>query len=280
MIYNELKQRGTADFPIEYHYIDEKHARYEMSAHWHSEIEIIRIVSGTLNVKLNSKNYIANKGDIIFVNSETVHRANPNQCVYECVIFNPEFLCIGTFSCRFFIESLINREYTITEFSKNDNSEFINTANRIFDSMKQKSSGQKFKVIGYLYELFGIITDNHTYSSITGDSAVTENRNIPKLKRVLMFIRDNYNRKLTLDEMSASVDMSPKYFCSFFKKMTGKTPIEYLNSYRIEKATQKLLNSDLSVTEIAYSCGFNDLSYFIKTFKSIKKIPPAHLRKG
>lgn len=280
MIYNELKQRGTADFPIEYHYIDEKHSRYDMSAHWHSEIEIIRIVSGTLNVKLNSNNYIASEGDIIFVNSETVHRATPNRCVYECVIFNPEFLNIGTFSCKFFIESLINHEYTICEFVQGDNSDFIHIANRIFDTMKQKSSGQKFKVIGYLYELFGIITDNHLYSSITGDSAVTENKNIPKLKRVLRFIRDNYNRKLTLDEMSQSVDMSPKYFCFFFKKMTGKTPIEYLNSYRVEKATQKLLNSDLSVTEIAYSCGFNDLSYFIKTFKSIKKIPPAQLRKG
>ena len=44
MIYNELKQRGTADFPIEYHYIDKNHTRYEMSAHWHSEMEIIRIL--------------------------------------------------------------------------------------------------------------------------------------------------------------------------------------------------------------------------------------------
>jgi AraC-like DNA-binding protein len=61
--------------------------------------------------------------------------------------------------------------------------------------------------------------------------------------------------------------------------MTGKTPVEYLNEYRIERATQKLLSSDQSVTDIAYSCGFNDLSYFIKTYKSHKGISPGGVRR-
>ena len=66
---------------------------------------------------------------------------------------------------------------------------------------------------------------------------------------------------------------------ALIKEKTGKTPVEYLNGYRIEKASQLLLNSDQSVTEIAFSCGFNDLSYFIKTFKSQKGISPAKFRK-
>ena len=61
--------------------------------------------------------------------------------------------------------------------------------------------------------------------------------------------------------------------------MTTKTPIEYLTLYRIEKASGKLLKSDLSVTSIAFSSGFNDLSYFIKTFKQIKGITPSKFRK-
>jgi AraC-like DNA-binding protein len=62
--------------------------------------------------------------------------------------------------------------------------------------------------------------------------------------------------------------------------MTTKTPVEYLNTYRIERASGMLLNSGKSVTDIAFSCGFNDLSYFIKTFKSIKGITPAKFRKS
>ena len=69
------------------------------------------------------------------------------------------------------------------------------------------------------------------------------------------------------------------YFCRLFKAVTDKTPMEYLNSYRIEKAAAKLLSTDESVTDIAYSCGFNDLSYFIKVFRDFKGISPKQFRK-
>ena len=61
--------------------------------------------------------------------------------------------------------------------------------------------------------------------------------------------------------------------------MTGTTPVKYLLTYRIERAARKLLSTDESITQIAYDCGFNDLSYFIKTFKDIKKITPKNYRK-
>jgi AraC-like DNA-binding protein len=61
--------------------------------------------------------------------------------------------------------------------------------------------------------------------------------------------------------------------------MTQKSPMAYLNNYRIERAAGKLMSTDLTVTDIAYGCGFNDLSYFIKTFKLIKGISPNKFRK-
>ena len=103
MSYNELKQRGTVDFPIELHYIDKNHTRYEMTSHWHSELEIIRILDGELSVKINNRSYTAKKGDIIFINSEAVHGAIPNNCIYECIVFHVDFLYAGDYSCRFFV---------------------------------------------------------------------------------------------------------------------------------------------------------------------------------
>ena len=87
-------------------------------------------------------------------------------------------------------------------------------------------------------------------------------------------MESSYNLPLTLDEISASVGMSPKYFCRFFHEMTHRTPIDYLNYYRIERACYQLITTDLSITEIAYASGFNDLSYFIKTFKKYKGTTP------
>ena len=280
MIYNELKQRGTEDFPIEFYYIDKNHARYDMSAHWHSEVEIIRILDGRLNVKLDNKSYIAEKGDIVFVNSETVHSAVPENCVYECIVFQMDFLYTDTYSCKFFIESILNREYVIREFSSDIKTPFHCAANEVFDIFENKSSGYKFLVIGALYKMFGVIIDNHLYSAVNGNSLVAADKNLPKLKKILSFLRENYDTHIPLENMAKAVGMSAKYFCYFFKDMTGKTPVEYLNGYRVEKASQKLINTDLSVTEVAFLCGFNDLSYFIKPFKGIKGISPAKFRKS
>ena len=280
MSYNELKQHGTEDFPIELYHIDKSHTRYEMASHWHSEIEIIRIIEGVLQIRLNNNNYTAKKGDIIFVNSETVHGAEPHECVYECLDFHLDFLPLSDNSSRYFIESLMNHEYVIQEFISAEDVLFSAAVNTAFDAMKNKSSGYKFKVIGAIYNLFGTIIDKHMYLPVSGVPSITGDRNVAKLKNVLSFIRNNYDMPITLNDMAEAAGMSPKYFCYYFKDLTTKTPVEYLSFYRIEKASRKLINSDTSVTDIAFSCGFNDLSYFIKTFKTLKGITPAKFRKG
>ena len=92
-------------------------------------------------------------------------------------------------------------------------------------------------------------------------------KRILQLKQDLEFIEKNYANPITLQELSASVSTSPKYFCRFFSEMTHQTPVDYLNRQRIEEACLQLAATDDSITEIAYRNGFNDLSYFIRTFK-------------
>ncbi len=279
MIYNELKQRGTSNFPIELHYIDKSHIRYEMTSHWHSDIEIIRVLDGVLNVRLNNRSYVAKKNDVIFVNPETVHSAIPDKCIYECIVFSVDLLSASNNIGYYFFEGLMNDEYVVREYIGGGEVEVHKVIDEVFGVMKNKSSGYKFRVIGALYKLFGVIIDGHIYSLAGGDGTAVADKNVPKLKKVLSFIRDNYDKQITLDDMAAVAEMSSKYFCSFFRGMTRQTPIEYLNTYRIEKASKMLLSTDISVTDIAFSSGFNDLSYFIKTFKAVKGITPAKYRK-
>lgn len=279
MGYNELKQHGTLDFPIQLYHVDKHHPKFEMASHWHTNVEIIKVLDGVLRVRLSNNEYTAKKGDIVFVNCEMVHSAFPSEdCIYECIVMNMEMLSTKDAACRYFIDSILNLEYKIDEFFPYQEGEFYQSIENLFSSMSNVSSGYKFSVIGALYRLFGIIIDNHLYHSISSENEVLQDKNIPKLKKVLSFIRSNYDKPITLEDMAKIAVMSPKYFCAFFKKMTLKTPTEYLKAYRIEKASRKLLNSDVSVTDIAFSSGFNDLSYFIKTFKEIKGTTPAKFR--
>lgn len=279
MIYNELKQHGTEDFPIELYHTEKNHPKYEMASHWHTHIEIIKVIDGELNVRLYNKEYKAKKDDIIFVNSETVHGASPVECIYECIVMNVEMLSIKDATCRNFIEGLLNQEYKITEFIPSAGSNINKAISNLFCAMNTPCDGYKFAVIGALYNLFAVIINENMYYSVNTSTQVPKDKNIPKLKKVLSFIRDNFDKPITLDDMADYAGMSPKYFCAFFKSMTKSTPIEYLNTYRVERASRKLLNSDTSVTDISYMCGFNDLSYFIKTFKAIKGVTPAKFRK-
>jgi len=68
--------------------------------------------------------------------------------------------------------------------------------------------------------------------------------------------------------------MSAKYFCRFFKTVIHRTPIDYLNYYRVERASYLMETEDISVTEAAYRCGFNDSSYFVRVFKKYKNATP------
>ena len=68
--------------------------------------------------------------------------------------------------------------------------------------------------------------------------------------------------------------MNPNYFCRMFKEIIQTTPIEYLLQYRIEQAAMRLTAANISVTEAAMACGFNDYSYFIRVFKRVKGVTP------
>lgn len=276
MSYNELKQRGTYDLPVELYEIDINHPKYEMAYHWHSEFEIIRILKGTLKIHLNRRELIAKAGDVIFVNTETMHGALPEDCVYECIVMSNELLRAEDKLCGGFLSELFDHVIVVNDHIRECDGEVYRAVNTVFEAMKNNRC--YFEVVGALYTFFGIVAREKLYKSSEGFSESNTAGNA-KLKKALLFMRKNYASPLTLEEIASVAGMSPKYFCNYFKEMTQKTPVSYLNTYRVERAARKLLATDASVTDIAYGCGFNDLSYFIKTFKAVKGITPNAFRK-
>ncbi len=309
--YNESKQRGTFDFPIEFYHVDQNHPQYIMSYHWHMEYEIIRILEGCFVVTLDEREHLAKKGDILFLNSGTLHGGTPADCIYQCVVFDMNMLVKKENACNRYLKEIMNHTYLINEYyptatAENNIIDSVNTnvpesansimnlntlQNRIpteqlllkqhldclFDTLKEKAPGYELITQGLLYLILGSITKNHYYST---DSETQRNhKRIHLMKQVLELMEESYQSSLTLEQLSKAAGMSPKYFCRFFQEMTHKSPFEYLNNYRIERACCQLLSSEDTITEIAFACGFNDLSYFIKLFKRFKGITPVKYRK-
>lgn len=280
MSFNELKQRGTADFPIELYKIDENHAQYEMTSHWHKENELIRVRSGRLSVKLNNSIYTLEDGDCIFVNSETVHGAIPESCVYDCVVFDATAFLKAFAEDNSPISSFLGGTLSVNEYYSADTAVVSAAFDLLISTLDEKDSpGKKYKVTGCIYSLFGEILSAGHFDSPEHSFEGGSEKNVIKLKKVLYHISKAYDTHLTLDELAKIAGLSPKYFCAFFKEMTRQSPFEYINAYRTDRAAKLLLSTDMSITDIAFSCGFSDLSYFIKTFKSLKGTTPRAFRK-
>ena len=92
--FHESLQRGSPDFPLEYYLLNAGHSRYEMSFHWHEEVELIRVLSGKFTLSLDENIFTLLPGDTAFVASGCLHGGTPENAVYDCVVADLRFLLI------------------------------------------------------------------------------------------------------------------------------------------------------------------------------------------
>lgn len=270
---NEDKQRGTYDFPFEFYHLDELHPRYTMPYHWHLEYEIIRILEGTFTICLDEQEFTVCAGDVVFIGSGILHAGTPDNCTYECIVFDMNTFLIHNNICTKFVQKIIDHTILIHHHFPSKNTDVKQIIWNIFNAMSAKEEGYQLSVIGGFYHFFGTVIELKLYLTNTKQTP-RDYKRILQMKGILEFIETSYAATITLAQLSGIVSMSPKYFCKFFYDMTHQTPMNYVNSYRIERACHLLLTTDLPVTEIALNCGFNDTSYFIKIFRKQKGITP------
>jgi AraC-like DNA-binding protein len=129
----------------------------------------------------------------------------------------------------------------------------------------------------YLLTILSIIFENNLLVTCPKKSNFKSRQF--RIKKVLTYIDENLSTKLTLDSLAAIINMSRFHFCRFFKKYTSMSPIEYINTRRIDEAEKLLKHRDYSVTEAALEVGFENLSYFTKQFKKYKNSLPSEFLK-
>lgn len=276
--YIENRTHGTPDFPIAFYPVDEAHPRYEMPFHWHREMEIIRVTKGSITFYLNDEVQRAGEGDIVFINQGVIHGGTPDNCVYECVVFDPYPLLMHTDICRRYLRVLTAGNVRIRTFFPADTQPLWDITDRLSAALQNRTPGSELTALGALFEWFGFIYETHSYAE-RAEAALPDSEKIQVLKPVLEYIDQSYMQPVTLEELAKLAGMSPRYFCRFFRALIHRTPIEYLNYYRIERACYLLAAAPVSVTEAAYQCGFNDSSYFVKIFKKFKGITPRQYQK-
>lgn len=106
-----------------------------------------------------------------------------------------------------------------------------------------------------------------------------EDVRVSYIKAALSYIQEHYKEKIYIRDLAAQAGLNEQYFCRLFRKVIRMSPVEYMNNYRMRKAIALLEQTELSVTDVAYECGFHDMGGFIREFKRMTETTPLQYRK-
>lgn len=124
-----------------------------------------------------------------------------------------------------------------------------------------------------------ILTNGYTFLSSVAQEKQLNPKDGDRMNSVIHFTMNEYSRDITLDEVAEVARLTPQSFCRYFKMHTRKSYFAFLNEVRIGNACLLLQKNDSTITQIAYSCGFNNLSNFNRIFKSITGNTPKKFQK-
>jgi len=255
--------------------------------HFHEEFQITLILEGggLLFVSDSVKNF--NKGEVflfgknlphVFRNSENDYQNNGEKKARAIsIFFNQDVInnSLGDIPEAFAIRKLIDGAVYGIRVSAN----MLDIISPLLMKLPEKNTFEKF--LSILDILNCISKDNQLdFISCMGIPIHTVRENIPKINIVFDFIRKNYSKKITLQQVANLVNMTPTAFCKFFKYKSQKTFSRFLIEVRIANACRLISEQDYNTSECCYSCGYNNLSNFHKHFKSVTRMTPLEFRKN
>lgn len=127
-----------------------------------------------------------------------------------------------------------------------------------------------------LLNIFSVIASSDNLK-VVGRSE-KQNRSTEKMRAIHLYILNHFQQHITLDEVAVYVNMNRSSLCTFFKRNQGLSLVSYLNEFRIESSCQMLRETDVSIAEICYRVGFNDVPYYNRLFRRIKGVSPGVYR--
>ena len=271
-----------SNFPIRIGKTSINHSNEIFKRHWHEQIELLYFVEGEAEIECNDVSMITKPEELIVVNSNQIHycRGLGKPVTFYCIIIDISFLKSGFHDiCEAKYIMPIANNHIFFKNRINGDKEIINCINKIIKEYEQKEQGFELAIKSYVYGLMVLLLRKYADKVISLKEYNEHNNILERLNKVLVYIEKNYSQSIRMEQMADLINVSAYHFCHLFKRATGKTLTEYVNSVRIEQADIALRNTDMSITEIALANGFNDVSYFSRVFKKYKKKSPSEIRK-
>ena len=271
-------------FPFSFVYRDTKSPQSELSDHIHDYYEIVYVYSGKGTIFIDDHFYDMRQGDVFLIPSDTIHHAMPDkdEPVTSTIIFFSPTLIYNILIDDFF--SFLNlfemakkvKSYKTSlplENQKKMEEQLLN----IDQEMQKNELGSKHASLLIVHQ---IILEIYRVHMDTKQHLMETNTYGPDwVKEILAYINNHLSHSLTLTELASQALVSTSHFSRVFKQTTGMGLTVYLNSKRVIKAKELLVETNYSVSHIAEICGFESMTHFHRIFKKYIDRTPASFRK-
>lgn len=243
------------------------------SKHWHKNLEIDFVVSGMMWVMSDNKDYDVNEGDYFVINSETVHQTcgkYPDEKVKYLVVL---------FSYKTITEYYPDFDKYSYDVSLSDNArvKIRDALKSIVFEIENDNEFSKLKISHAMSEILVALLTRCRKERIHKSQIVSEE--FEYAKKAMDFIKENYQEKISLDDVADHVGLTPTYFSRYFKQNTGKTFKHYLGLVRLEHALSDIQEKGVSEGVAAMNNGFPSVKSFIAIFKTVYNCSPSEYSK-
>ena len=281
----ELAQHGSEQFPIAF-YADDL-ALETVPWHWHDEIEAILVESGTVLVSAGTENYLLKVGEGCFINGGVLHAVwNADEGNAECrirsMVFHPR-LVGGSEDSVFwtdYVQPLLADRFPKSICLKEGvrwDREVMSQLDGAWKAGVQALPGYEIQVRYALSQMMFLLkSHSHPQQKRPSEKAIRDGE---RIKAMLQFIQENLSSELTIAQIAGSVTISESECLRCFRNMIGTTPIQYVKQLRIQRAEELLLETELKIADIGEQCGFQEMSYFAKTFRRMRGCTPSEYRR-
>ena len=273
---------GSDEFPVHLQYGFHDKSLY---VHSHEDFsELVFVLDGSSEHLVNSKSYSISKGDVFVISNDTEHGFfQPDKMKICNIMFKPAEVFANTWDIRqlpgfqalFVLEPHYSQNYSFCSQLKLSDKGFAETDQLIKGLMTEynnKPTGWRDSVFSGFIRLCILLSRFYE-----ADRPISENSFL-RLADAAAYIENNFQEHIDMNTLAQISGYSERQLIRNFKETYSATPSEYIANLRIKKAKHLLGSEDLSIGEIAWSCGFDDQNYFSRFFKKTTGMTPSAYR--
>ncbi len=278
----ETKPHGTPDFPFQYYYDDiKKIDKQYIEWHWHNEFEFVFVETGPIDCLIGQERIRMEKGDGMFINSGIIHRfESAGEGQMPNILFSPVFIAGKRTSIyEKFISPVLLSGCSHIPFCQNVSwqKNILDTFQKLYETAQTQRMMRELEIHTLVCSMWSELF-LHIYDSLSPAKADKSILLHSRLQLMLQFIHEQYQGQITLDDIADSASISKSEALRCFHTGIETTPVNYLISYRLNRAKELLLTTKNTITDISLSVGFDHIGYFIRTFKKAFGMTPKAFR--